>query len=98
MKGDALRKAIEEFFKGAAIKAALSFIGSKVAWMVTGPWGWIANLVLTKLWNAWGRGAVNWATRKGLLFYDTQQGKIQYKKIEKAIQSGNDDDYWDAMS
>ena len=53
---------------------------------------------MTQLWNRFGSKAVSWATRKGLLIYDTNMGKIQYKRIQKAIDNNDRDDYLDHAS
>ena len=92
------RDKIDEFFKSRAMKLALAFISAKASWLVAGPMGWLTNIILSHLWNALASKALKWAMRKGALVVDKRQGKIRIKKINKAKDENNDDDYWDTIS
>lgn len=91
------RDYVTNFFKSAAVNAALKFIRTKIGWALTGPWGWLAELVLGKLWDKFGAPAVRWAQRKGLLGVDKVTGKIKVKKVKDAKEAGNVADYDSAI-
>jgi len=91
------RNYVADLFKSAAIKAALNFIKKKFALTLAGPWGWLADLVLGKLWDAFGAPMVRWAQRKLLLGVDKATGRIKVRKIKEAKEAGNVKDYDDAV-
>lgn len=92
------RDKIAGFLKGKAIALAVKWIGTKAAWLITGPWGWVVNILLTFLWNQFGGPAIRWVIRKGALKVDLAQGRIRIKKINKAKEDEDDETYWDTMS
>jgi len=79
-------------FKKEAISLLIKkvFTGAKYANLKL----WLAKVVVSTFWNYIGEPVTNLAVRKGLLFYDTQKGKIQYKKLTKA-KKGNDENTYD---
>ena len=91
------RNYVANLFKSAAVKAALNFIKSKFGLVLAGPWGWLANLVLEKLWDYFGAPMVRWAQRKLLLGVDKATGKIKVRKVKDAKEAGNVADYDSAI-
>lgn len=82
------RDHIAGLVKDGAVKAALSWITKKVAFMTTGPLGWLTTLVLEQLWDYFGDKMVRWALRKGALIYDKVDGNIKAVKIKKSRGQG----------
>ena len=83
--------AARNFIKDKLIKAALkSVLGSVYA---GGFKAWIIKLIVVEFTEEVAVPLVQFATRKGLLFYDKTTGAIKIKKIEQAKEDGNEDDY-----
>lgn len=93
-----IRDKISAIIRGRVVSLAISFIATKVAWLATGPWGWVLNIVLSAVWNLVGDKMVRWAVRKGGLVLDKTQGKIRINKINKAKQDEDIDEYVDTIS
>ena len=93
-----IRDKVTNFLKSKVMKLILDFIALKAAWLLSGPIGWITNLVLTLLWNRFGRAAANWLMRKGVLGVDMTHGKIKIYKIDKAKDENDANTYWDTIS
>lgn len=91
-----LKKSLIDFFKGAAIKAALkALLGSATAGGIK---GWIIKYVVTELFEEVAEPLIKLSIRKGLLVHDKIEGKIKIKKINKAKDENDADTYWDTIS
>lgn len=84
-----LAKYLSELLKKKAAKAAFSFLVKKVAFLATGPGGWIFGILFTFVWDAVGEKAVNYLVRKGALAVDMTNGSVKAKKLKKAKESGD---------
>jgi len=81
------RDYISDLIRKGAVKAALSWIAKKMAFLTTGPLGWLTTLVLEQAWDYFGDKMVKWALRKGALVIDKTDGYIKAKKIKDARES-----------
>ena len=90
-KIDAFKKYLIDFLKGSAIKAALrKILGSA---LMGGFKAWLVKFAVTELFEQLVQPIILLSIRKGLLFYDKTKGKIRVKKIKKAKEEGNEQDY-----
>ena len=88
---------ISKFLKDKAAKAALSFLTKKIAFLATGPGGWIFGIAFGILWNKFGDKAIKWLSRKGAFAVDLGTGKVKANKITKARKEGTNEDYDNAV-
>ena len=58
---------------------------------------WVLSMVLKYIFDLVAVPIINLAIRKGMLVYDTARGKIIVKKLKKAKEDGNEDDYDDIV-
>lgn len=65
--------------------------------MASGFTSWIVKIIIENLFNVIGVPIINFAIRKGLVLYDKNQGKIKVKKLRKAKEEGNEQDYNDTI-
>ena len=65
--------------------------------MIAGPKAWIISFVVKNLWDEIAEPLI----RSGLVeiqyLYEKQEGKVQIKKLEKAINENNKEDYEDTI-
>jgi hypothetical protein len=88
-----VKEIIISHLKGAAVKAALKkVLGSSSA---GGFRGWLVKFITVELFDELAAPVIKFSIRKGFLIYDKIDGSFKLKKINKAKDENNTNDYWD---
>ncbi|MBE9542514.1 MAG: hypothetical protein IMF01_09365 [Proteobacteria bacterium] len=83
------------FLKGSAVKFAIKkILGNALA---GGLRGWLIKFITTELFEILAEPIINQVFRKTHYQYNRIDGKIIIKRKKKAEESGNDQDYDDAI-
>lgn len=88
---EAIKLAVIEQLKGAAVKAALKKLLGSAA--LGGFKTWIIKYIITELFEELAEPLMKAAFVKMGYFYDRVEGKIIVKRIEQAREAGNGEDY-----
>lgn len=54
---------------------------------------WLVKFVVNAAWNFIGEPIAKYAIRKGLLFYDKVDGHVKVRKLQRARDENNQEDY-----
>lgn len=92
------RDKANNFIKNGAVDTALVFLSKGWSAVASGPVGWMAERILEYVWDKTAGKMVRLGLRKGWLVVDLASGAIKIKKINKAKDENNSDDYWDTIS
>jgi len=84
MEKKKLKQIILDLAREGAIKQALLWLARKAAFLTTGPFSWLTEIIINQIWDAFGDKVVRWAFRKGVLVYDKTDGYIKAVKIKKS--------------
>lgn len=90
-----LSKLIIDFFRKAAVKAALlKLLGSAV---MGGFRAWLIKLIVTQMYDSLAVPIFQWGVRKGMLQVDKVTGRIHVKQLRNADTDAEWDDVVDKL-
>lgn len=86
-----LRDILVNILKGKVVKMALvKFLGSAAAGGIT---GWLVTFIVEELFERVAEPIIRMSFRKGALFYDKTEGKLMVRKIRKAKEGKDEEEY-----
>jgi hypothetical protein len=88
-----LRDAIIPIIKEYAVKWGVTTALTAIGVSVGGIYSWVATILAKILFDFIMEPLLQWSIRKGFLLYDTVDGQIKVKKLHKAKDENNQDDY-----
>ena len=95
MNYKALRDLFFKWLRGEWVKLALKKILGSAA--MGGIQGWIVAYVAEYLYDEIAVPVMKYLIRKGLFYYDVEQGKIEYKRLEEAKKEEDESTYDDVI-
>lgn len=92
LKATFTKEKIIAFFKTKFMEKAIVAL-FKIA--PKGFYGWVVNIILSKLYDEIGEPLVEAGVRKVGYVYHKVEGKVLIKRLKKAQEDGNEDEYDD---
>lgn len=87
-----------DLIKKGAVDSLLLLLSKGWSFINVGPVNWVAEKIIEYVWDKTGDKLIRMILRKGWLAYDLHQGRFKIKKINKAKENEDSNDYWDTIS